>query len=242
MEAEYLTIMKQAEVLYYVRAGWDKLSSEVTAKYNYEFNEWARQYTHDGVIQSDTTIRNKIGVYRDWVASGSINPPKLSDGTEIDPMKVKFSKLLFMRRKAKDGSLTEEAWEALADNSVSVSQLKAIANGHPDVYPQADESPTIAFYINDDVLIARTAETSVVVAHLMRDNAKYDAWERAVEAMSEMLGAIDFSIPESNVTMGEQPVLSLTDNGIMISKEGVGISLTISEVETLIDIVTGRAT
>lgn len=242
VEAENFTVMRQAEILYNIHKNWTRLSFDATSKYNHEFKEWARSFTPDGVRQSDATVRNKIGVYRDFVATKRIEPPKIvdSEGNEVefDPMNVRFSKLLLAKHSAKSGQLTDDGWKALADSSKSVTELKAAMRGAKDEYPQ-DYSPSIAFYVNDDVIIAKGADTSVAVAVIDRENAGTKAWEDALDALTSMLGAIDFSIPESELSSDDVPLLSIQGDSVMISKNGVGINLSMDELKSLVDILGG---
>ena len=171
-------ILKQAKVLYEVWSVWssehnDKdqfLSNESKWAWNYDFYSWAKAYTkrRAGREPANSTIDNKISIYRDYIALETIEAPESifipkrdEFGKLVDPLledenawveveadfsKADYGKMLVARGTARKGEMSPEAWSALLDPYASVATLKGALGQSSSKQPEENND----FYILEE--------------------------------------------------------------------------------------------
>ena len=171
-----ISAMMEGKILYTVNKLWAELSTEATSGWEYEFMNWAIDFTRTtGRDPAPQTISNKMTVYRDIIAEPITKMPKTvtishidhdtgevyTDEVPFDPMQVDYSRWLFARGTIARGELNREGWNLLADPNVPVKQLQShlqtIRNG------DRDGSNDLVFFAESGLIFARRGnEVSVL--------------------------------------------------------------------------------
>jgi hypothetical protein len=207
--------MGQAKILYIVWSLWDDrrneycmaISREATSKWSYDFFTWAKSFTKKRTLREpdETTILNKITVYRDWVL-GSIQVPSIvflpkrdnlgkviSDDreetweqVEFNPMDCDYSKLLIARGAAKKGEMSPDSWSCLRDPFSTANDLKSSLNGEgTKTHKEVDD---FRLWKQDETIYATKDEETIPIAQLLFENEDSELFKRGVNHLLQAAG------------------------------------------------------
>jgi len=182
-ELENFALMGQCRILYTVSENWNGLADEATSHWNYNFLQWAKSYTRTNSNEPrESTIQNKIRVYRYWIAEETIEYPRYIEipatneygqetdqkqKVEINPIECNYSKLLIANKKAKAGQMTKEDWQNLVNPTVSTRKFEFELNNSKTI-EQVDD---FRIYELDGILYAyENGEKAALMMTLMEDS------------------------------------------------------------------------
>lgn len=191
-----LSMMCQCKILYWVRKHWDNVDNEVKGFWDYDYYHWASTFTQNDSVNNpaSSTIDNKIGVYKDYIAEPCIQVPKtvkvrktdisgnpVGDGTKEDDFEEiipnlmwgNYTKLLHAKKPAKEGLMTDDLWSMVFDSTKSVkSFLKEVKE-----LPTAD----LRIIEKDGLVIAYNSEgDSAILTIVNFDDYNNPLWREGI--------------------------------------------------------------
>lgn len=243
-----MTTMKEAEILYSVNSVWPQetnddlaLKSEAVERWGGDFFLWARAFTRRSSKEpSDVTVKNKVTVYRDWVAKSVIDYPEFVrvpkrdelgeildltgededawEEIEFNPLRVDYGKLLVSRGAAKKGEMSDEAWTALADSYATVQELKKAIKLKSKTESKADDSFRIWF--DAGTFYATENGATSAFAGLLLDNLDNKLSQRGAE---QMLATWGLEMPDDvrwvDIEL-DMPMVQMQGDTLVLNVEG----------------------
>lgn len=194
-DTENFSSMMQCKILYRVWLDWDRSNNEEgkaireSAKNPWEgdFYKWAKSYTRSRSEEpSDTTIWNKISVYRDWVGLKTDNfeiPPVIEYQNGFNPQIIDYSKLLIARGAAKRGELDENAWDALENPEVTCERLKRFLPNS-----STSKSSNLTFFEEYGILKAHENGKVIEIFEILTENIHDELFIKAASRIFKCAG------------------------------------------------------
>ncbi len=196
---ENMALMNQAKILYHIYKLWDDISTEAKSEWSYNFYTWAKQFTRRRSVEpAESTIDNKITVYRDYIAEGLIEAPqviyipqrdssgkltsKTDDWITMSPdfEKCDFSKLLIARGIARKGLMTPDAWTALFDPQATVQQLNRELNIAKNKNTLTEIEDDFRLFEDDGIVYACCNGQTIPICQLNLDDMDNLLWKRGI--------------------------------------------------------------
>lgn len=195
------SVMRECEILYWAYSMWEadspakRLHPDAKAPWEGDFYKWAQAFfKRRGVEQGQSTIANKVRVYRDWLAPkesialpdevyirarnehGKIEEtgdPELDwEAVTPDIKRVDYSKLMVASAAAKraqkrGGDLSCDAWSAIFDPHATVADVQAALREDQERNGNGDDA--FRFYFSEGIIYAREDGLVEGVAMILED-------------------------------------------------------------------------
>lgn len=141
--------------LYQVYKIWDKLPTEFTGKWKYDFWEYAMARAK--VTQS--TARNLVNVAKVWLSGEVVIPNKPES---FNPFKVNHSNLLLATSVAKKGMLDEEGWAKLSEPTTSWDDMRSSVHSVKNVGKKEKQKKMKPFFTIEENLLTFNKDGSKI--------------------------------------------------------------------------------
>lgn len=192
-----MTVMAQCGLLYYAYKNWNFLDRTITSEFNYDFFVWAKRFIKSNSKEpANTTIMNRITVYRDYISpEKDLKVPSMiaidNNGSgktlvQFHPEKVDFGKLLVARGAVRRENTDPAIWQALADPKVTVNQLKQVLTDKNAVNTDLGRR-TNQFFYKDGILFIASETEIVGVFQLLTENSGYPAFIKALSYFGRVI-------------------------------------------------------
>lgn len=189
----------EAYVLSIIEDRWDDMSIEFRKRYDYQYDVLVLRETGVQPSTMDNYTRAARAFFGEEGAKpmglvevtkyDQFNQPIKKDGefqkeyVEFDPKKTNLAKLCVAAPLARQGKLTQQQWNMLADNQVTPDAFKKAIYNVPKEGSERDSDPSLRFTLEGDRLVAHEFGESVEIAELYFDMYDNELARTAIRRM-----------------------------------------------------------